>query len=157
MTDVHSPEARRRNMAAIRANDTRPELIVRKDLHARGYRFRLHVRRLPGRPDIVLVRHRAVIFVNGCFFHGHNCSYFRWPATRAKFWRTKIAENRRRDTRNVAELHSEGWRVLTVWECALRGRRSERTRALDSAVAWLRGHRERGEVSKALNGTVRCK
>jgi DNA mismatch endonuclease, patch repair protein len=155
MTDVHSPETRRRNMAAIRANNTGPELVVRKALHELGYRFRLHVPSLPGRPDMVLARHRAVIFINGCFFHGHHCSYFRWPATRAEFWRTKIAGNRERDLRNVAELRLRGWRVLTVWECALRGQRSQRLRALESAAVWLRGPEKQGEISEMLSKRAR--
>jgi DNA mismatch endonuclease (patch repair protein) len=155
MTDVHSPEARRRNMAAIRAGDTRPELIVRKALHALGYRFRLHVRSLPGRPDLVFARHRAVIFINGCFFHGHQCSYFRWPATRARFWRKKIAGNRERDLRNVADLRLGGWRVLTVWECALRGQRPLRLRALALAAAWLRGTKKQSEIGQAPGGGLR--
>jgi DNA mismatch endonuclease (patch repair protein) len=101
---------------------------------------------------MVLARHRAVIFINGCFFHGHHCSYFRWPATRARFWRTKIAGNRDRDLRNVAEVRRRGWRVLTVWECALRGRRSQRLQALESAAAWLRGSEKEGDISEAPNG-----
>ena len=155
MTDVHSPEARRKNMAAIRGSDTQPELMVRKALHALGYRFRLHVRNLPGRPDLVLPRHHAVIFVNGCFFHGHHCRYFRWPATRAHFWRKKIGGNQERDLRNVADLRLKGWRVLTVWECALRGQRSRRLRALALAAAWLAGARTRGEIAQARGVRVR--
>jgi DNA mismatch endonuclease, patch repair protein len=146
MVDVHSREARRRNMAAIRAKDTRPEMLVRRSLHAVGVRFRLHSRDLPGRPDIVLPKHRAVIFINGCFFHGHSCSYFRWPATRAKFWRTKIAGNRERDVRNRSQLIDQGWRVLTVWECALRGDHATRTIALAATVRWLRGGEHQGEI-----------
>ena len=152
MSDVHSPATRRKNMAAIRANDTQPEMIVRKALHALGYRFRLHVRTLPGRPDLVLAKHRAVVFINGCFFHGHHCSYFRWPATRARFWQEKITGNRERDLRNVAELRLRGWRVLTLWECALRGRRSLRLRALASAAAWLRSAKKHGEIGESLDG-----
>jgi DNA mismatch endonuclease (patch repair protein) len=157
MTDVHSPEVRRRNMAAIRANNTQPELMVRKALHALGYRFRLHVRSLPGRPDVVLPRHHAVIFINGCFFHGHQCSYFRWPASRAQFWRKKITDTRERDLRNVADLRVSGWRVLTVWECALRGQRRRRLRALALAAAWLGGARKRSEIGEARGGGARFK
>src|SRR5580704_665922 len=137
MTDVHSPEARQRNMAAIRATDTQPELAVRRGLHAFGYRFRLHVRVLPGRPDIVLPRHRVVVFVHGCFFHGHNCPTFRWPTTRAAFWRNKITSNQARDVRNAAELRRMGWRVLTIWECSLRGPSSNRVRAIESVANWI--------------------
>lgn len=147
MTDVHSSQARSRNMAAIRGKNTRPELLVRHSLHAAGYRFRLHDRHLPGRPDIVLKRYRAVILIHGCFFHGHNCTYFRWPATRTEFWRSKIAGNRERDARNVAQLRARRWRVLTVWECALRGDRATRAAALAAAATWLRGDAQQGEIS----------
>jgi DNA mismatch endonuclease, patch repair protein len=146
MSDVHSPEARRRNMAAIRAKNTAPELLLRKSLHAAGFRYRLHDRRLPGRPDIVLPRHRAVILVNGCFFHGHDCRYFKWPTTRAEFWRSKIAGNRDRDKRNVARLLLNGWRVLVVWECALRGDEARRRAALSKTRDWLRGRTRRSEI-----------
>lgn len=146
MSDVHSPEARRRNMAAIRAKDTAPELLLRRSLHAAGFRYRLHDRRLPGRPDIVLRRHRAVILVNGCFFHGHDCRYFKWPKTRAQFWRSKIAGNRDRDVRNIDRLLLDGWRVLVVWECALRGDKIRMTANLAKTSAWLQGHASRGEI-----------
>ena len=109
-------------MAAIRGRDTQPELIIRRGLHARGFRFRLHKRGLPGRPDLVLARYRAVIFVNGCFWHGHDCPQFRWPKTREAFWKEKIGANAERDRRNQTALLKAGWRVGTVWECALKGR-----------------------------------
>jgi DNA mismatch endonuclease, patch repair protein len=146
MSDVHSTEVRRRNMAAIRAKDTRPELLVRRSLHAAGYRFRLHDARLPGRPDIVLAKHSVVILLNGCFFHGHDCDYFRWPKTRAEFWRMKISGNRQRDVRNVAQLRSEGWRVLTVWECALRGDRTRRAATMSSVIKWIRSASRRRQI-----------
>lgn len=118
MADVHSKEQRSRNMAAIRGRDTKPEMIVRRIVHRLGYRFRLHRRDLPGRPDLVLPRHRAVIFVHGCFWHQHDCRYGRVkPATRAEFWKTKRDQNSERDTRNVKALRKMGWRVLVVWEC----------------------------------------
>jgi DNA mismatch endonuclease (patch repair protein) len=107
-------------MSGIRGKNTQPEWIVRRALHARGYRYRLHVRNLPGCPDIVLPRHRAVVFVHGCFWHGHDCSLFRWPKTRPEFWRAKIDRNRANDEKHRAELLSMGWRVAVVWECALR-------------------------------------
>lgn len=121
MADVHSPEQRARNMSAVRSKNTSPEILVRKILFARGFRFRLHVRTLPGVPDIVLPRYRTVIFVHGCFWHGHDCYLFKTPRTRADFWMSKIAGNRVRDERNALSLATEGWRVLTIWECALRG------------------------------------
>lgn len=108
-------------MSGIRGTDTKPELVVRKLLHRRGYRYRLHDRRLPGRPDIVLPKYRAVIEVNGCFWHGHNCHLFKWPQSRKKFWKDKILGNKARDERNIRVLMENGWRVLVVWECALKG------------------------------------
>lgn len=119
--DVHSPETRSRNMAAIRATNTKPELLLRRALFALGFRYRLHVASLPGRPDIVMPRRRCAIFVHGCFFHGHDCPSFKWPQTRSEFWRAKIEGNRGRDERNQAALQAMGWQVLTVWECELRG------------------------------------
>jgi len=120
MADVVPPEVRSRMMSGIRGKNTQPEWIVRRALHARGYRYRLHLRNLPGCPDIVLPRHRAVVFVHGCFWHGHDCSLFRWPKTRPEFWRAKIDRNRTNDEKHRAELLSMGWRVAVVWECALR-------------------------------------
>lgn len=110
-------------MAAIRGSHTKPELLLRKGLHARGFRFRLHARKLPGRPDLVLPKYRAVIFAHGCFWHGHGCELFRWPATREAFWRDKIAGNMARDAVNIAALRASGWRVAIVWECAIKGKR----------------------------------
>ena len=112
--------ARSRNMAAIKGRDTSPELIVRRQLHAAGFRFRLHRKDLPGRPDIVLPKHRTVIFVHGCFWHKHNCRYFKWPKTRAEFWHEKIMANLLRDRRNQKALRSLGWRVIILWECQIK-------------------------------------
>lgn len=122
MADRLTPEQRRLNMSRVRARDTRPELVVRSILHRAGFRYRLHRRDLPGRPDVALPRHRAAVFVHGCFWHGHDCSLFRMPATRTEFWAAKIEGNRRRDAAAVAALADAGWRSLWVWECALRGR-----------------------------------
>lgn len=139
MADVHAPEIRSRNMAAIRSVNTQPELALRRALFAIGYRYRLHGRTLPGRPDLVFAKHRAVIFVHGCFFHGHECPIFRWPATRREFWRTKIEGNRRRDAVNLKGLRDAGWRVLIVWECALRGSGKLAQPKLASQVSqWLK-------------------
>lgn len=122
LPDPHSPEQRRHNMSRIRSTDTKPELVIRRMLHAEGFRFRLHDKSLPGSPDLVLARHRCVVFVHGCFWHGHGCSLFRLPATRTEFWESKISANAARDRRSLSQLHFEGWRTLVVWECALRGR-----------------------------------
>src|SRR3546814_1711336 len=105
-------------MSRIRSKDTKPELQLRRGLHAAGLRYRLHPQELPGRPDIVFPRYRAVVLVNGCFWHGHDCQLFRMPATRRDFWNAKIRRNQERDTQTVRALLDEGWRVLTVWECA---------------------------------------
>jgi DNA mismatch endonuclease (patch repair protein) len=118
MTDVHNPEQRSKNMAAIRSKHTKPEMRVRSLLHSFGYRFRLHRKDLPGRPDIILPKHRVAIFVNGCFWHSHTCRYGRVvPKTRAEFWATKRRNTVERDKRKSRELRAKGWRVVTVWEC----------------------------------------
>lgn len=108
---------RRRNMAAIKSKDTKPELLVRRALHAEGLRFRLHRRDLPGKPDIVLAKYKTVIFVHGCFWHHHGCRYFAWPKTRPEFWREKLTGNAKRDRSAQRALRKAGWRVIVVWEC----------------------------------------
>lgn len=108
-------------MAGIRAKHTKPELLVRRALHAQGFRFRLHQRDLPGSPDIILTRHRVVVFVHGCFWHHHEgCSNAKIPGTRTDFWRDKLIANRERDIEAFAALSALGWRIAVVWECALR-------------------------------------
>jgi len=121
MSDVHTPEQRRRNMAAIRSKDTRPEKLVRKLIHGWGFRFRLHRKDLPGKPDIVLPKFQKVIFVNGCFWHMHNCRYGRVvPKTNSKFWQDKRLLNVKRDKKNKRLLRSMRWKYLIVWECQTR-------------------------------------
>jgi DNA mismatch endonuclease (patch repair protein) len=122
LADVFTPRKRSEVMSRIRGRDTRPELVVRRGLHALGFRFRLHDRRLPGRPDLVFPKFHAVVLVNGCFWHGHDCHLFRVPGTRRDFWEQKIDANRQRDARNLRLLRDGGWRVMIVWECALKGR-----------------------------------
>jgi DNA mismatch endonuclease (patch repair protein) len=122
-------------MAGIRGMDTKPEMLVRRALHAQGFRYRLHDRRLPGSPDIVLPRYRAVIFVHGCFWHRHEeCRFSTTPSTRPEFWQHKFNSNVERDRRNVEALTSKGWRVAIVWECALR---STPTRTISAVSEWL--------------------
>lgn len=138
MVDVHSTEIRSKNMAAIRAENTTPEVWLRKQLFARGFRYRLHVKYLPAKPDVVLPKFKAVILVHGCFWHQHNCYLFKLPKTRTEFWAEKLAANKERDARAVALLNERGWRVLTVWECALKGRQSLPQDLLLQAVEkWL--------------------
>jgi DNA mismatch endonuclease (patch repair protein) len=122
MADVLSPEQRKLNMSRIRGRDTKPELLIRRGLHARGFRYRLHDKKLPGTPDLVFPRYHAIVFVHGCFWHEHTCPMFKPPLTRQDFWATKIASNRARDERNIDALLKLGWRVAIVWECSIRGR-----------------------------------
>lgn len=118
--DVHSKDIRSKNMSHIHGKDTKPEMIVRKCLFSKGFRYRKNVKSLPGSPDIVLPKYKTVIFVNGCFWHKHDCDYFKWPATNELFWREKINRNVERDKHNINELESMGWKVITVWECEIR-------------------------------------
>lgn len=119
--DKHSKEARSYNMSRIKGKDTKPEIIVRKFLHSRGFRYRLHVKNLPGKPDIVLFKYKTVIFVHGCFWHGHShCRYFVIPKTRTKWWIDKINRNIEKDNENIQSLKMEGWKVCIVWECQLK-------------------------------------
>ncbi|MDU8945993.1 very short patch repair endonuclease [Ovoidimarina sediminis] len=140
MADVHDKATRSRNMAAIRGADTKPEMMIRRGLHARGFRFRLHDRTLPGRPDMIFPKYRAVLFVHGCFWHGHNCHLFKWPGTREEFWREKIGANVVRDRASTEALREAGWRVGVVWECALKGRqRHAADEVLEAVSEWLHG------------------
>lgn len=125
MTDIVSRKVRSRMMSGIRGKDTRPEMIVRRSLHSAGFRYRLHVRTLPGSPDIVLPRYKTVVFVHGCFWHRHSgCRYATTPATRKEFWKQKFESNIRRDGDACNQLVKTGWCVLVVWECGLRGDRT---------------------------------
>ena len=128
MPDVHSPATRSYNMSRIKGKDTKPELLVRQYLHAQGMRYRLHDRKLPGKPDIVLPKYKTVVFVHGCFWHRHEgCRYFVVPKTRTEFWMDKIGRNVINDERQQAELTLAGWKVLTVWECELKPAVREQT------------------------------
>ena len=123
MADVKTPEERSRNMAAVKGKDTKPEMIVRKYLFSRGLRFRVQVRKLPGKPDIVLPKYKTAIFVNGCFWHGHEgCKYFRLPKSNVEFWKEKIERNIERDKESMQALFDLGWKVVRVWECELRNK-----------------------------------
>lgn len=121
MPDVLTAAQRSFNMSRIRGRDTRPELLLRRGLHGLGFRFRLHRKDLPGHPDMVFPAKQAVIFAHGCFWHGHSCPMCRLPSTRTAFWDTKINSNQARDRKTSNALAETGWRVLVVWECALRG------------------------------------
>jgi len=128
MADVHSKEIRSKNMAAIKGRNTKPEMIVRKFLHANGYRYKLHDKSLPGKPDIVLPKYRTVIFINGCFWHGHkNCKYFVVPKTRTDWWMNKINGNIDNDTKATKALRKDAWKIITIWECNLKPAKAEKT------------------------------
>lgn len=130
-----TPEQRHRCMSNIRGKDTLPELKVRQWLWKHGYRYRLHVKSVPGKPDIVMRTYRTAIFVNGCFWHGHQgCSKFRIPKSNTAFWKDKIERNRKRDIRNYTELHNNGWHVIVIWECQITPHNIEKT-MLEVSVA----------------------
>lgn len=112
-------------MSRIRSRDTKPEMLVRRFLHGLGFRYRLHVRELPGRPDLVLPKYRTAIFVEGCFWHGHSCQRGRVPGTNPAFWEAKVASNQARDARNRRALARQGWRVIRVWECQLKNKKAQ--------------------------------
>ena len=147
MADVVDPATRSRMMSGIRGKNTKPELVIRKALHARGFRYRVHCRDLPGNPDLCLPKHRAVIFVHGCFWHGHGCHLFKWPKTRPEFWREKIGRNRAADEVAITRLVAAGWRVATIWECALKGsNRRPLEDVISTCDAWLRSDRPALEI-----------
>jgi DNA mismatch endonuclease (patch repair protein) len=149
--DVVDAVTRSRMMAGIKGKDTKPELVVRRGLHALGFRYLLHDRRLPGRPDMVLPRWHAAIFVHGCFWHGHDCPLFRWPGTRQDFWRQKIGRNQERDVEVEVALDQAGWRMLKIWECSMKGAgRIGVDVVLPLAAEWLRSDVRTGEI----RGTV---
>jgi DNA mismatch endonuclease, patch repair protein len=120
MADVHDKKTRSYNMSRIKGKNTKPEMLVRKFLHANGFRYRLHVKDLPGKPDIVLPKYKTVIFVHGCFFHQHNCHLFKWPSTNQEFWKNKISGNVERDKKAIKALKKEGWNIITLWGCDLK-------------------------------------
>ena len=148
MPDVVDQLTRSRMMSGIRAVNTQPELAIRKGLHAKGFRFRLHAKDVPGKPDLVLPRYRAAVFVHGCFWHGHNCHLFRMPSTRPEFWSAKIERNRTRDTTVEGQLNEAGWRRLVIWECAIKGRtRLDFDELINRTASWLRGDAQCGEIA----------
>ena len=128
MADVHSKATRSFNMSKIKGKDTKPEMLVRKFLHANGFRYRLHVKDLPGKPDIVLPKYKTVVLVNGCFWHGHKrCKYFVIPKTRTDWWTEKLNKNIENDNKSVKALKKLGWKVIIIWECSLKPAMVEKT------------------------------
>ncbi len=148
MTDVVSPEIRSRMMSAIREKNTKPEMLIRSQLHRAGYRFRTHDSKLPGKPDIVLRKHQTVIFIHGCFWHQHDCYLFKWPKTRPGFWKKKLSKNRGNDRVVIDQLMSLNWRICIIWECAIKGRKIKNLPAIIASVSeWLNSHENRLEIS----------
>lgn len=125
MADTHSKEVRSRNMSHIRSKDSKPEQIVRKYLFSKGFRYRKNVKSLPGCPDIVMRKYKTVVFVNGCFWHKHDCGRFVWPSSNEEYWHKKINGNIERDQKNYEQLQSMGWKVIVVWECELKKKVAE--------------------------------
>ncbi|MEZ4541348.1 MAG: very short patch repair endonuclease [Chloroflexota bacterium] len=149
MPDIVTPAVRSRMMAGIKSKNTKPEQFIRKTLHRLGYRYRLHVRHLPGKPDLVFRKYNAVIFVHGCFWHGHDCHLFKWPKSREEFWKTKITRNQVKDIENREALMNRGWRVLEIWECALKGKtRLDPAILVEQIVSWL----DSSEVKLVIRG-----
>ncbi len=150
MSDVVDVATRSRMMSGIRGTDTKLELLIRRGIHACGYRFRLYDKRLPGKPDLVFPKYQAVIFIHGCFWHTHDCFLFRWPASRTAFWTQKLIANRQRDEQNKDALLSMGWRVMTVWECILRKPGINRDQALNKVLhtidRWICSKRQTAEL-----------
>lgn len=122
MSDIYSKDKRSNIMSKISGKDTKPEILVRKFLFAKGFRFRKNVKELPGKPDIVLPKYKTIIFVHGCFWHGHTCKRGELPKTNDRFWKEKIDKNMERDTRNILELKEIGWNVIIVWQCEIRNK-----------------------------------
>lgn len=144
MADVVNAATRSRMMAGIQSKNTRPEMVIRKGLHARGFRYSLHPKGLPGKPDIVMPKWHAVIFVHGCFWHGHGCYLSKLPASNTAFWESKLVANRRRDELVKQQLATAGWRIATVWECATRGLRARENLSclIDGLAIWIRDQGE---------------
>ena len=147
MADIVDAATRSRMMSGIRSKNTKPEVAIRKAIHRLGLRYRIHSSDLPGKPDMVFPAARAVIFVNGCFWHGHSCRYFRLPSTRPEFWAAKIAANKARDLVVSSKLEATGWRHLTIWECAVRGQKKDAVlKVATQASKWLQSRSLSGEI-----------
>jgi len=140
LVDIVDPSTRSRMMAGIKGRNTKPELLIRSLLHKKGFRYRLHVKDLPGKPDIVLPKYRSVIFIHGCFWHGHQgCHLFKLPATRTEFWKEKIDRNQMNDLKAVNLLLANSWRICIVWECSIRGAKKDPEKVVNTIIDWLSG------------------
>ncbi len=145
---MHDIKTRSYNMSAIKGKNTKPEMFIRHSLHTAGFRYRLHVKDLPGKPDIVLPKYKAIIMVNGCFWHKHQCYLFKWPSTRIKFWKEKIDKNVKNDHINLLKLQKMGWRIMIVWECALKGKiKLTSDEILKQMTNWIKSDSEFKEIA----------
>lgn len=152
MTDVLTPEQRRKCMSSVQRKDTSPELVLRSIIHKSGLRYRLHRKNLPGTPDIVFPRFKAVLFVHGCYWHSHGCYKSTVPKSRQEFWKKKFDANKERDVRNVEALLKLGWRVMTVWECALKGKKSLPDSDISDLIkTWLLSSEQVSELPENYN------
>ena len=155
MADVLTPEQRQNCMSSVRRENTSPEIILRSVLHKSGLRYRLHDKDLPGSPDMVFTRFRAVIFVHGCFWHSHGCYKSSIPESRHSFWKSKFQTNRDRDERNIKLLHNQGWRVMVVWQCALNGKHAYSSDVVVSCVKdWLQSSESFWQIPEFLFDSV---
>ncbi len=147
MTDIVSSQKRSLMMSGIKSHNTKPEIYIRKQLHNKGFRYRLNVKKMPGKPDLVLKKFSAVIFVHGCFWHGHNCKYFKWPKTRPDFWSNKINNNKDNDSQVLAKLILAGWRICVIWECAIKNKEKLPKDLIETIIDWLYGIEKYIEIS----------
>ena len=147
MIDVVNSIKRSEMMAGIKGKNTRAEMLVRGGLHRLGFRYQLHRKDLPGKPDLVFPKYKAVIFINGCFWHAHGCHLFKWPKSRKEFWREKISSNKVRDQDNVIACSAMGWKVLVIWECSLKGKtRRKLEEVIQTTASWLQYDLSNAEI-----------
>lgn len=150
MADIVDQATRSRMMSGISSKNTKAEVEIRKKLFSLGYRYRIHDSKLPGKPDIIMARFKAVIFIHGCFWHAHNCVLFKLPSTRRAFWKNKLKRNSQKDTENNKELKKMGWRIMTVWECSFRGAGKKREEQIDiianKIVNWVHSSKRQIEI-----------
>lgn len=148
MADIVSSEKRSKMMSGIRGKDTKPETLIRKELFRRGYRYRIHDKRITGKPDLVLPKYNVVVFVHGCYWHGHeNCKLFRLPKSNTEFWAQKISGNIERDKKHITALLDDGWRVLVIWECSVKGRIDLVTATVTLVEKWMLGKSRQASIA----------
>jgi DNA mismatch endonuclease (patch repair protein) len=150
MPDIVDKATRSRMMSGIRSKDTKAEVQIRKNLFSLGFRYRLHDSKLPGKPDIIFPRYKAVIFIHGCFWHMHYCELFKMPSSNVAFWQKKLNRNKEKDAENYAALKARGWRIMIIWECAFRGRGKKKYKAFDAiakkTAKWLHSGKRSTEI-----------